>query len=265
MMNKEFGVSTLLEDFEKFEAVIDMHQLHNEHLDLTFLNSIKPTTLLPIFNYGMINSYIKEYHIKDYAEDYVKKVLGITEHSDSEFPFEEINPIGEKDIPSKFCKILDLDFGGKNALMFLMDEIITNMYDHSKFNKGYTLAHIFHNNAFADICFIDNGVSIPGRFEKDGFKFKDDCSAITQAVNGRSSDILRENRRGTGLNSTINMMVNGNGGSVLIASRNGLLYIDKKGKKYKRVKDNYIQGTFVSIRVRRNKVNIYPYMKKIQI
>jgi hypothetical protein len=49
---------------------------------------------------------------------------------------------------------------------------------------------------------LDTGISIPGLFEKSGFDFKDGCDDIYRAINGKSSDILKEGIRGIGLNSS---------------------------------------------------------------
>jgi hypothetical protein len=140
--------------------------------------------------------------------------------------------------------------------------MINNIRDHSNFTTGYILAQKFPNVGVADISFMDNGISIPGRFEEHDFEFKNDYDAIHQAINGKSTAYENEEMRGTGLNSSISLVTKGIKGSILIASRNGVYYIDEKNTKYKYLNDNYIKGTLISIRIKKGNVDIYPYMEK---
>ena len=72
--------------------------------------------------------------------------------------------------------------------------------------------------------------------------------------------------RGYGLNSSLNLVVRGNGGEILISSRKGLLHLDKYEKKFKELKKNYIQGTQVSMLINKSNLeDFYPYMEHIKI
>lgn len=103
---------------------------------------------------------------------------------------------------------------------------------------------------------MDNGISIPGSFKKSGIPFNNDCDAIIQAVNGMST---RDNGeyigRGTGLNSTINIVTQANG-NVLIASGNCVIEITKRKVYAKKIPEEYIKGTLVSLRVPNTSLNI---------
>ena len=110
-----------------------------------------------------------------------------------------------------------------NALKYIFHEVIANVYDHSEFNKGFVIGQYYPKLNSTDYCFMDNGISIPGSFRKINIPFKNDCDAIIQAVNCMST---RDNGdyigRGTGLNSTINIVTQANG-NVLIASGDAVL------------------------------------------
>ncbi|KZX17293.1 ATP-binding protein [Methanobrevibacter filiformis] len=256
----------LLTDFEKFEKVMDEHDSVNDYIDLSSINFLNPTNLLPLLNYGDENE-ISKYIVHNNVENYTKKVLGIIDHSHNTIPYITFSNDKKEidEITSGFYSLLDSAYGGVNTLNFMIYEIINNMFDHSDFSIGRALAQLFPKNNYTDISFMDNGVSIPGRFEKCGFEFENDCDAIFQAINGKSSDLEKENRRGTGLNSTINLVTNGNKGSILIASRNGLCYIDENTKKYKQLNNNYIYGTLVSLRIKKVNVDYSKYMGKIEL
>lgn len=68
-------------------------------------------------------------------------------------------------------------------------------------------------------------MSIPGRFEKSNVDFLDDCNAIEKAINNFSKVSENPYERGNGLWTTIRLIIEGNGGEILIVSRNALLYI----------------------------------------
>ena len=72
---------------------------------------------------------------------------------------------------------------------------------------------------------MDNGLSIPGRFDKSNVDFIDDCNAIEKAINNVSTVSDNPYERGNGLWATIRLVIEGNGGEILIVSRNVLLYI----------------------------------------
>ncbi|MDR3222425.1 MAG: hypothetical protein LBT66_01630 [Methanobrevibacter sp.] len=253
-------IPNLLDDFKKFEKIIKNHDLNNDELDLSQIDFLTPTILLPSINFAE-NINIKNYIVNDKTDHCIKSILGLEEPIITSMPYKKFTNKNNIEIDSKFSDQIK-EYGGVNATQFLIGEMINNIHDHSDFTIGYALAQLFPNIGVADISFMDNGVSIPGRFEEYGFEFKNDCDAIHQAINGRSTAIKNEEMRGTGLNSTIRLVTEGNKGSILIASRNGACYINEKEINYKSVEDKYIKGTLISIRVRKNSIDIYPYMEK---
>lgn len=62
--------------------------------------------------------------------------------------------------------------------------------------------------------------------------------------------------RGTGLNSTINIVTQSNG-NVLIASGNCVVEITKRKVYAKKIPEEYIKGTLVSLRVPNKPLNVY--------
>ena len=86
--------------------------------------------------------------------------------------------------------------------------------------------------------------------------------AIIQAINGMSTKNQDEFiGRGTGLNSVVNIVTQGAGGIVLIASRNGVVELTKNNVVARKIPDDYINGTLVSLRVKSNKhIDIYEHL-----
>lgn len=59
--------------------------------------------------------------------------------------------------------------------------------------------------------------------------FVDDSEAIYEAINGRTSDKEKINLHGRGLNTAANITSQGFMGQMLIASRNGVCTVNKRG------------------------------------
>lgn len=109
------------------------------------------------------------------------------------------------------------------------------------------MAQKYVNKGFVEISILDNGISIPGCFEKHGIHFSDDHIAITSAINGSST---KDDERGFGLGSSVKLYVNGVGGELLLVSRNGAIYKDRYKERLYNTADMYqLQGTLISIRM----------------
>lgn len=118
------------------------------------------------------------------------------------------------------------------------------------------LAQKYPKKGFIEICFLDDGVSIPQNFETHGYNFEYDSEAIIQAINGRSTKVqcFGGPERGYGLNNILNIFVEGGKGELLVVSRKGVFYKSQDAKIYELGKE--FQGTLVSLRIHKGKLNI---------
>jgi hypothetical protein len=69
------------------------------------------------------------------------------------------------------------------------------------------------NKSWGEICFIDDGITIPGSFRTHKIKFSQEYEAIFKAINGIST---KSKERGYGLNTCIRIFTNGIAGEILI-------------------------------------------------
>lgn len=138
------------------------------------------------------------------------------------------------------------NFKNKNVFRFILHEAIDNIYDHSKFKNAYCLAK--SNDNMIEFCLIDDGISFQNSFENNKIDFSDDCDAILKAINGKSTkQIDGYLTRGYGLNNIVSLL-NDSKGSILIASRLGIICIENN-KVYKRLIENkYIEGSLIAFR-----------------
>lgn len=243
----------------------------NREIDLSKAKWFYPTTLLPLGN------FIKEH------KDTIKCVPPVNKDAASYFHlmldehrFEAAHdgycPIvrlpeehakADK-ILEKLYKLQDQGrgLGGETAFKYIIGELVTNIYEHSGFTNAMIMAQSYPKQGFVDICLFDNGISIPGSFEKYDLKFGKDWAAIADAVNGLSTKASKE--RGYGLGSSLKIVLEGLNGEVFVVSRNGGIYTKEKNQVgYELSKVHRLHGTLVSIRIpfSTNVVNIYDYLK----
>lgn len=167
-------------------------------------------------------------------------------------------------VTNDILKNLEIEKKNITPLKFIFHELITNIYDHSKFRNAYVMGRTFDN--YCEISFIDDGISIPQSLKNSNFEFSDDCEYIIQAINGLSTkNELGYIERGTGLNNTLNITINGASGSVLIVSNHALIYLTSKYLIKQELEDNYINGTLISLRLDlTQKIDIYKYLKQVK-
>lgn len=157
---------------------------------------------------------------------------------------------------------INTNFGGEFVLRHIFSELTYNIHEHAVLNhqnkcNAYIATKEYKHKM--DISIIDDGLSIPGRFEVSNVNFQDDCQAIEKAVNNFSTVSDNPFERGNGLWTTIRIVIEGNCGDFLIVSRYGCLDIKSDDYIYHRLDDrNMFNGTLISIRLNKKEVqNIY--------
>lgn len=85
-----------------------------------------------------------------------------------------------------YVENLDSSYGSYFLLRHTISELINNVFDHSGYGnenvKGYVFSkcHAIHNKL--DIGVVDEGLTIPGVFERFQVNFENDCHAIGKAI-----------------------------------------------------------------------------------
>jgi hypothetical protein len=157
--------------------------------------------------------------------------------------------------------LVDYQYGGEDAIWYLLTELGNNIDNHSEFSKAFVMAQRYPRKGFTEFCAFDNGITIPGNFNKYGIDFENDSEAIALAMNGRSTkDEL--NGRGWGINSLIQLFTEGINGEMFIASRNGAIYINKEKIINYLARGKYkLDGTLVSIRIPKGSINVTNFLE----
>ncbi|RZN15172.1 MAG: hypothetical protein EF812_03165 [Methanosarcinales archaeon] len=125
------------------------------------------------------------------------------------------------------------------------------------------MAQIYKGKSLVEITILDDGISIPGCFEKCGIVIRSDYDAILSAINGKISTKTKDEPRGFGLRSSVKLYINGIGARLLLVSRNGALYKSRDDESVYNAGDaNQLIGTLISIRTPYPvpQVSIYDYI-----
>ncbi len=152
------------------------------------------------------------------------------------------------------------DFGGISAFKYVVSELIDNIYEHSNFTKALIMGQRYDSKGFIDLSFYDNGITIPQSFKEK--KLPDEASnAIREALNGMST---KDNDRGFGLRTSLNLFIKGLNSKFFIVSGNGAVHVDRNGDELYRLTESAgLNGTLISVRIPKNtpKINIYDYVE----
>lgn len=259
MYSNDVSRPQMVDEYLKF-CKIHLNAIKSGIIDLSECDWFYPTSLLPLW---ITKNSDKYEYIPPSNPDVAHYISTVTESAYSEkssymplqfFPKSRVKPTELDSRITRLCNGRDCnerDFGGKDAFMFLLDEMINNVYQHSEFNHAGVLAQRYAHKNFVEISFFDDGISIPGSFEKHDIPFKTDEDAIARAINGTSTKERHDEERGFGLNTTTKMYTKGGNGEVLLISRNGILYKNKEEReKLYSLKGSYkLRGTLLSVRL----------------
>jgi len=235
-------------------------------LDLTDVVFIFPTTLLPLSEF-IINNQDKYIPPDDYpTANYISTIITAT----SSNPQKTYTPIvslpnSYNDAEIYLKKLFDIqrspnDFGGISAFKYVVSELVDNIYQHSRFTRALIVGQRFDYKGFVDLVFYDNGITVPQTFKEKGLNYEASF-AIREALNGVST---KDDNRGFGLRTCLNLFKKGLKAEFFIVSGNGAVHCDKKGDNLYRLVDTArLNGTLISVRIPKDapEVNIYDYVE----
>jgi len=232
---------------------------NNNSLDLSGAGFMHVTTLLPLAD--LISNNMDKYipPTDTSIESYINTVIN-GEGSENYVPLNEIpsDPIERESVLRNIDRLKtndELMFGGANSFSYIVGELIGNIFDHAQSSKAMVMGQKYPGK-FTDLCFYDNGITIPESFRRHGIELRP-YQALAEAINGLST--RDESIRGFGLWSCTRICVEGLNGQVFIASGNACMHINKDQQKFYELDDDKkLQGTLISLRV-------YPVTEPINI
>lgn len=181
------------------------------------------------------------------------------------------NSKSEMDIRHRFQSVIgdvlsqqtQLPTNIRAALLYLIDEAIQNLVDHSKANRGFIFSQYYKKAGYMDLCIADCGISIFGSYQQHGFAgITDDATAILNAAKGVSTKNY-DGGRGYGISTSKNAIVTGLGGNYSIVSGSAMLIATPDKSQIINIRDNgRWGGTIFALRIpttANNGFTIYDY------
>jgi hypothetical protein len=240
-------------------------------INLVECNFIYPTTVLPLLAYASKRNWSFKINPKTSAGGYLEFML-----NRSGSPVGGSSYLAPAKLPASAteCEAVLEDLYSlqtrsrlfqKNemAYKYTIAELVDNIYEHSEFRLAYVMAQKYVRGGYIELCFFDDGITIPGSFDKHGMHYdkKQHKDAIKDAIRGRSTK--PGGGRGYGLSTNVQMF-RAIGGEVLIVSGYGAIYVDKSSViPYTLDTKSRMDGTLISLRVqdRPRIVNLYEYVQ----
>jgi len=238
-------------------------------LDLSDAEWFAPTFLAPtsvIYNQleqaGVDISirYPDDYRVKRYLKmiDFPSGTATPSKEYTNTLPLCLMNTSREEDvidiIASKMRELIKNEFlsesGNSMWLNYPLGEVIDNVDVHSRCDYGTLLIQNYPSKEALDLCIADDGISIPGNYERSDIDFDNDVEAVRMAMeDGVSTREGDGGQRGFGLRTTVEMICDGLDGQVFLSSRGGSLFRNQNSGPYKRFGNSRWGGTVFAARL----------------
>ncbi len=261
----ELSNPELVDSYLRFCAYREK-SLSEKHINLKDYEWFYPTTLLPLAD------FIKEHKDLKYTkpsnqttERYIETIMDgpnpaakfltycpmVSLPTNKEKAENALEPLYSVQQNGHYC-------GGENAFKYMIGELFDNIYQHSEFHHGFVMAQRYQKKRFTEICVFDDGITIPGSFEKSSKPtIRPDVDAIAQALQGATT---KNEERGFGLGTCMLIATEALKGEFLVVSGSGLVYLSH-GKKPSLLDASSssklrLRGTLISIRIPINEQNV---------
>jgi len=239
--------------------------LATKQIDLSELEFIFPTTLLPLTDFVISDRAFGIVPPEDeVVADYIAFMLdGKPIPGGPRMPLREL----PKDRSQADALIGEIAASqnrnnvccGESAFKYFLGELVDNIYEHSEFSRALVMAQRYDSLRFVEMCFFDNGLTIPGAQAKHGKK-RTPIESLQAAASGVSTKSVE---RGFGIGSSIRLATEGFNGKFLLVSGAAALSVDSSGgREFDLTGPLALDGTLVSIRIpfSSKDVNLYDYI-----
>lgn len=158
-------------------------------------------------------------------------------------------------------KIIGSVAGAQSAIYHPITELVTNIFEHSKQDKGFIFGQYFKNRQFLDICIVDCGRGLASAYKQEMNLELTDQEAIIEVMQGNSTKPGRD--RGYGVRSSKRVVCEGLGGEFILLSGGATLFSAQKRERIVSLPQFYWQGVIVAYRIPKpsGPIDIYPFLE----
>ena len=247
--------------------LIQFLKLCDNTVDLSSMRFLHPIQILPLaamiseksLNFipprsSECSSYLGHFNFPDGLTEFVSSKQFIPIYKFSAAKADQKSTTDKSNILANLLDICLVKLGSPeglvNALTLAVDEIISNIEDHSDAKYGWINAQYYPKKKYLDMCIVDTGITINGKYEKVGMIFENDLEALKKALEGESSK--PEKIRGSGLPTFTKMITKGLKGEIVIISGSAIVYANKNTDPLVQKLSVRWNGTIVALRIPKN-------------
>lgn len=148
---------------------------------------------------------------------------------------------------------VNLSQGMKDSLKMSLQEILTNVFDHSRSDNGcYICAQYYPHKKLIRLCITDFGIGILSTLKKK-YKITTDIEAIELSI--KEGVTSRSQSAGFGLTHISNFLKVNEGALTIISGKGKVGFYNNKVERHKITKG--IEGTIVNLEINSNKESFY--------
>lgn len=144
--------------------------------------------------------------------------------------------------------------GAQNAVYYPIAELVTNIFEHSKDNRGFVFGQYYPSKEYLDICIVDTGRGLAKAYKDEMDLVLNDEQAIIEVLKGQSTKSQQE--RGYGIRSSKKVICDGLGGQFVMLSGSVALVSSPSSEKLVSLPGFYWQGVIVAYRIPKPKGSI---------
>ena len=158
-------------------------------------------------------------------------------------------------------KILGSVPGAQNAVHYPITEIVTNIFDHSKQDKGFVFGQFYPKKNYLDICIVDCGRGLAKVYAEEKNLKLSDSDAIIEVLKGHSTKPSVE--RGYGVRTSKRVVCEGLGGEFVLLSGSSALIAKGNQEKIIDLPGFFWQGVIAAYRIPKpaGPIDISPYLE----
>lgn len=173
--------------------------------------------------------------------------------------------IGRERIEGLFSELIYKNIGSidgsKSAIVYPILELVNNIFEHSKSDKGFIFGQNYPQKNYLDVCIADRGRGLTKAYEEENNLKLKDIESIQEVLKGKSTK--QDKERGYGVRTSKRIICEALNGEFLMVSGSAALFSDCKNDKLFSLPDFNWQGVIISFRIPRpqNPISITPYLE----
>lgn len=170
-----------------------------------------------------------------------------------------------EDLESMFSnmiyKLLGAIPGAQSAVYQPIAELVTNIFEHSRDDRGFVFGQYYPTKKFLDICIVDRGRGLAKTYKEEKNITLTDDQAIEEVLRGNSTKNSLE--RGFGIRTSKNIVCKCFSGYFTIISGSYAFVASKDKEQLVYLPDFNWQGVIISYRINQpnQAIDITPYLE----